>query len=54
MIRHLREWTDPPSEENDQLTKQLDPQEVGSLVRNQPKTEGFAETAGEIICNDSK
>ena len=30
------------SEENDQLSKQLDPQEVGSLVRNQPKTEGVA------------
>ena len=26
------------SEENDQLTKQLDPQQVGSLIRNQPKT----------------
>ena len=30
------------SEENVQLSKQLDPQEVGSLVRNQPKTEGAA------------
>ena len=30
------------SEENDQHSKQLDPQEVGSLVRNQPKTEGAA------------
>ena len=30
------------SDENDQLTKRLDPQEVGSLVRNQPKTEGVA------------
>ena len=30
------------SKENDQLTKQLDPQQVGSLVRNQPKTEGVA------------
>ena len=27
---------------NDQLTKQLDRQEVGSLVRNQPMTEGVA------------
>ena len=27
------------SKENDQTTTQLDPQEVGSLVRNQPKTE---------------
>ena len=30
------------SEENDQLSKQLNPQEVGSLVRHQPKTEGVA------------
>ena len=28
------------SEENEQLSKQLDQQEVGSLVRNQAKTEG--------------
>ena len=30
------------SKENDQFTKQLDQQEVGSLVRYQPKTEGVA------------
>ena len=30
------------SEENEQLSQQLDPQEVGSLVRNQPKTQGAA------------
>ena len=30
------------SEENDQLSKQLNPQEVGSLARNEPKTEGAA------------
>ena len=36
------------SEENDQLSKQLDPQEVGSLVRNQPKTEG---DAGNCCCD---
>ena len=30
------------SKENDQLSKQLDPQEVGSLARNQPQTPGAA------------
>ena len=30
------------SEEKDQMKKQLFPQEVGSLVRNQPKTEGVS------------
>ena len=30
------------SEENDQLSKQVDPQKVGSSGRNQPKTEGAA------------
>ena len=31
------------SEGNDEISKQLDPQKVGSLVRNQLKTEGVAE-----------
>ena len=30
------------SEKGDQLSNQLDPEEVGSLVRNQPKTEEVA------------
>ena len=30
------------SEENEQQSNQLDPQEVGSLVRSQPQAEGVA------------
>ena len=40
MVRHLREWTHPLSEEEDQLSTQLNPQENGTLAGNQPKTKG--------------
>ena len=33
MTRHLRESTDPIPVENDQISKKLDPQGLGSLLR---------------------
>ena len=42
------------SQENDQLSKKLDPQEVDLLVRNQTRTRKQLETACRIVSNDSE